>query len=770
VARTLAGFVLVAALVAPTWLGLEDGGFPFGEVVLMVALAFLPALAVFLRRRRAVVAATILLSALVAGAAAFDLTIADARPRDPERDFFGPLLSSFKQGVLEFYDTRVPFDPERFPLMHGVVLLAVFGSVAAAGMAIAARRLFAALGALIVGVGVPATMASTWVEASRPLATGALVLLTAFALVLLLRGGTRGLAQAAVATLAVLAVSVAGSTSEAVAKRGFIDWDSWDFYDRPDDPVNVRYVWDSNYEGIRFPKKRTTVLRIKVDGPRRSLYWRATTLDTYSGTVWREDLVADTRAVAASGAIDVAGVDELLPRAASDESQWIRQEVTVEALNDVRLLGSAQVVRWELDAERRAQVATNGVVALDRPLERGERYTVWSYVPRPRITDLRAAGTDYPDAALRYLTVTGSPADGALLPWGSPDRNEFMDAYFTEEAIGLDPGHRDIWETAREVTAGARSPYEAAVLLEAWFRGSEGDFTYDESPPPRVGQPPLVAFLATKRGYCQHYAGAMALMLRYLGVPARVAAGFTSGTYDQQDEEWVVTDHNAHTWVEVYFPRYGWVEFDPTPNRGQLSVVYSPFSSGFDASEAARLGGALAQVPEVREQINRAEEAGGVAGAAQRPGGDGGGGIPDAVAETGRSVLGLLLAVVGGAAALLVLVKETRRRLRFATRDPRGLAAACRRDLVAYLTDQGIDVSPSATLPEVGALVERYFGANPAPFVAAATEARFGSPATAAGRIGAARAELRRLRRRMGSRLGLAQRLRGALSLRSLAA
>ena len=61
----------------------------------------------------------------------------------------------------------------------------------------------------------------------------------------------------------------------------------------------------------------------------------------------------------------------------------------------------------------------------------------------------------------------------------------------------------------------------------------------------------------------------MALMLRMLGVPARVAAGFTSGEYDKGTGEWVVTDHNAHAWVEVWFPGFGWLPFDPTPGRGQ---------------------------------------------------------------------------------------------------------------------------------------------------------------------------------------------------------
>ena len=84
----------------------------------------------------------------------------------------------------------------------------------------------------------------------------------------------------------------------------------------------------------------------------------------------------------------------------------------------------------------------------------------------------------------------------------------------------------------------------------------------------------------------------MALMLRMLGIPARVAAGFTSGTYE--DGGWTVTDHNAHTWVEVWFPGYGWLPFDPTPGRGSLTASYSASSRAFNAGDAADgfLGGA----------------------------------------------------------------------------------------------------------------------------------------------------------------------------------
>ena len=86
----------------------------------------------------------------------------------------------------------------------------------------------------------------------------------------------------------------------------------------------------------------------------------------------------------------------------------------------------------------------------------------------------------------------------------------------------------------------------------------------------------------TKTGYCQHFAGAMALMLRLLGIPARVAAGFVPGHY--QDDFWQVTDHDAHTWVEVWFRGYGWLPFDPTPGRGRLSGTYSSTSLGFNAA------------------------------------------------------------------------------------------------------------------------------------------------------------------------------------------
>src|SRR5205085_7475838 len=118
-------------------------------------------------------------------------------------------------------------------------------------------------------------------------------------------------------------------------------------------------------------------------------------------------------------------------------------------------------------------------------------------------------------------------------------------------------------QVADEVARRARTPYDAVARLEKWFLVS-GRFRYSNRPP--VISPPLVSFVTqTRAGYCQYFAGAMALMLRYLGIPARVAVGFAGGTYSPKGHAWLVTDREAHAWVEVWFKGYGWLPFDPTP-------------------------------------------------------------------------------------------------------------------------------------------------------------------------------------------------------------
>jgi hypothetical protein len=113
-------------------------------------------------------------------------------------------------------------------------------------------------------------------------------------------------------------------------------------------------------------------------------------------------------------------------------------------------------------------------------------------------------------------------------------------------------------------------------------------------------------------------------------------------------------------------------------------------------------------------------------------------------------------------------LKRARRELRFATRDPRAIAGACRRDVAGFLADQGVSLPGSTTLEELGRLVEREFVVDAVPFVRSVRHARFGRPADAEEAARGARRELRVLRRQMRRELPAAARVRGAFSLRSL--
>jgi len=167
-ARTLVLYVLASLLVATAWLRLENGAVPYWNLALMIALGVLPGIAVAVGRRWSALGIGVA-ALLAATAQAFDLPVTDARP-GAEHNFFGPVLGSFKDGFLNFYDTQLPFRPDDFPLMHAVVLVAIFVFCGVIGVLLAGRRPVAAAVALVVAVGWPATL----VPGERPLAVGAL--------------------------------------------------------------------------------------------------------------------------------------------------------------------------------------------------------------------------------------------------------------------------------------------------------------------------------------------------------------------------------------------------------------------------------------------------------------------------------------------------------------------------------------------------------------------------------------------------------------------
>lgn len=124
-------------------------------------------------------------------------------------------------------------------------------------------------------------------------------------------------------------------------------------------------------------------------------------------------------------------------------------------------------------------------------------------------------------------------------------------------------------ELAIELTREYDNIYDKAIALEEYLRQIPYNEDIEAPPPDRDG---VDHFLFDSReGYCDYYASAMAVMARAVGIPARIAVGYAGGEYDRELDGYLVRRSNAHTWVEVYFPGYGWIEFEPT--AGEPSIV-----------------------------------------------------------------------------------------------------------------------------------------------------------------------------------------------------
>ena len=460
--------------------------------------------------------------------------------------------------------------------MHSLVLCAVFGFTLAVALLVAARRPLAASAVVVAGVGWPATLSG-----GSAIAFGTAALAAALAIPLVLRASSLRTLVAGTAIAALVVVGAASASSVTTLGRdAALDWESWDLRGPAREASAVRFVWDSNYSGITFPPTKTIVLR--VEGPTLPNYWRTTTLDLVSDNHWSEDLFWLDQVDGEKRALQLP---QLVPARAAKPVNWLEQTVQVEALVDDHLAAAGTPVG--LDASRFGTVfqLSGGVLRVRDPVRAGQRYRVWSYAPDPSPRALAAAPFRTPPAATRFLEV-----DGRVFPdFATPQRERAMQAFLRDPSYVGYGWHRTLYDVAHRVTGKATTQYGAVLALESWFRQT-GGFRYDESPP-RTSGPPLVDFVTrTKAGYCQHFAGAMALMLRLLGIPARVAVGFTSGTRD--GDAWVVTDHDAHAWVEVWFAGPGWIPFDPTPGRGTLGGDYT-FASGSQAAVAALRRGQL---------------------------------------------------------------------------------------------------------------------------------------------------------------------------------
>lgn len=257
---------------------------------------------------------------------------------------------------------------------------------------------------------------------------------------------------------------------------------------------------------------------------------RATSYDEYTGTGWRATDRETTR-------VDARDLAE-----AESATDYVKRQVTILR---VKILDSESTI-----LTLGTPLTTNVTTLVDSPdgfkgdverirsrvsLDPDDSYTSFGSVSVATPEDLSAAGTEYPEwVTNRYLQ----------LPDGLP-------------AV--------VQEEAQRAAGDAASPYQQAVAVEQFLREYPYDLTVPASPP---GEDSVGFFLdELRRGYFDYHSSAMAVMLRSLGIPSRVAVGYALDPDDAVETTYTVKKDDAYSWVEVYFPQYGWVTFNPTPDR-----------------------------------------------------------------------------------------------------------------------------------------------------------------------------------------------------------
>ncbi len=256
----------------------------------------------------------------------------------------------------------------------------------------------------------------------------------------------------------------------------------------------------------------------------------------------------------------------------------------------------------------------------------------------------------------------------------------------------------ELTRIADHVTRGANTSYAKAVALEEWFHS--GRFTYslhpDDLPNSAAG---LLKFLTkSPQGYCQQFAFAMAVLARLVGIPSRVAVGYTAGTR-RQNGTWVVTTNDAHAWPELYFTSVGWVRFEPTPGGtgGQATAVQPSYATPAGSGGRVSKGGGSSS--------NTSPGGSSTASAAPKlpihkiaPGlGTGTGTVPTSQGSGSDAPIwwAVLAVLVVAAAAPGTLRLLTRRRRWRSGRDDVSAARAAWQELCADLEDYGMRSRPS---------------------------------------------------------------------------
>jgi transglutaminase-like putative cysteine protease len=320
-------------------------------------------------------------------------------------------------------------------------------------------------------------------------------------------------------------------------------------------PSNVdTFNWSQTYGPINWPRRGRTVMDV---AGRTSSYWKAQNLDVFDGREWT---------TGSAGPRDTAflGVDP------SARAQWTQTlQVTIRTMKIATILAAGTASAPQHVPSAVFPGSSPGTWVATNALAPGDSYSVDVYDPRPGPGQLARAGDAYPSALDGYRTLELPSSNGfgprvavqfPTFHSGAPIETQFFSNESGAAAVSQSP-YASTYALAHRLAGASSTPYGFVESVLTYLgRG----YTYSETPP-RSSYPLASFLLQSKVGYCQQFAGATALMLRMGGIPARVAAGFTSGTYDASQHQWAVTDVDAHAWVEAWFPHYGWVRFDPTP-------------------------------------------------------------------------------------------------------------------------------------------------------------------------------------------------------------
>ena len=258
-------------------------------------------------------------------------------------------------------------------------------------------------------------------------------------------------------------------------------------------------------------------------------YWRTRSYDTYDEGAWSSSLDEREEMLFPEN-FEIAYPDWEGSRTAS------YRFTTQVTLTDVIYAPGSPIwvdrpVQAKIVPLQEAEEDLVGLVA-DPPMAEGDRYEVQTVISLPTIAELRETGMDYPEWTDAYLQ----------LPEDFPPEIE---------ALTL------------EMLSGQDNPYEMTARVTQYLRDN---ITYAAIIDPiPAGEDPIAWFLfESQEGFCNYFATAQVLMLRSMGIPARLSVGYAQGTYDAVTSTYNVLAFNSHAWPEVYFENYGWVIFEPT--------------------------------------------------------------------------------------------------------------------------------------------------------------------------------------------------------------